>query len=309
LRQIEQGHAEDALVTLRLGYEMSEKVGREPVIISDLVAIGIAGRMNDTLATLMNRPESPNLYWALIDLPARQPVLRRSFDSGRLGSATSTVPLLARAKAGEALTADQWRSVLDAVVALNVADRRGPASPDPVRDTSPAILRQAQESYAQANHVAAEQAAKVDPAIVLGSFYFHEYEVAYDEIYKLRTLPYPAMLAMSTAYTARAAKWRNEQPANPFMQRLPDIHRVFWNFAKADRQLAALTAVEALRSYAAANGGNLPKRLEDVTETPVPENPATGRPFEYRVENGTATLADSRSEEPLTYTVKLRNAP
>ena len=61
-----------------------------------------------------------------------------------------------------------------------------------------------------------------------------------------------------------------------------------------------------LCSYAAANGGNLPKRLEDVTETPVPENPATGRPFEYRVENGTATLADSKSEEPLTYTIQIR---
>jgi len=53
----------------------------------------------------------------------------------------------------------------------------------------------------------------------------------------------------------------------------------------------------------------LPKRLEDVTETPVPENPATGRPFEYRVENGTATLSDSQSEEALTYTVKIRKAP
>src|SRR5689334_10140903 len=142
LRQIGQGRVEDALATLRLGYEMSDKMSREPVIVSEMVSLGVMTGMNEALSTLMNRPESPNLYWALSDLPTRRPVLRWSFDSGRLGSATSTVPLLARAKAGEALTAEQWRSVIDAVVAMNVADRRGPANPDPVRDTSPAILRQ-----------------------------------------------------------------------------------------------------------------------------------------------------------------------
>jgi hypothetical protein len=312
LRQIDQGKTEDALATLRLNYELSYKMAHEPVIVSNMVAIGTLGR-NEALAALMNRPESPNLYWALSDLPARRPILRWAFDSGRLGSTTSTVPLLARAKAGEALTNEQWRAVLEAVTELVPPDAHGQPRevhfPDPVRDASPEILRRAQAHYAQVNHTSAEQAAKVDPTILLGAFYFHEYEIAYDEMYKLRTLPYPAMLAMSQAYTARAAKWRSEQPANPFMQCLPDIHRIYWNFAKADRQIAALTGVEALRSYAAANGGILPKRLEDVTETPVPENPATGRPFEYRVENGAATLSDSKSEEPLRYTIGIRKAP
>src|SRR3954470_19815978 len=34
LRQVGQGQVEDALVTLRLGYELSEKMSREPVIVS-----------------------------------------------------------------------------------------------------------------------------------------------------------------------------------------------------------------------------------------------------------------------------------
>ena len=77
-------------------------------------------------------------------------------------------------------------------------------------------------------------------------------------------------------------------------------------FAQADRQLAALTAVEALRSYAAANDGQLPERLDDVAETPVPTNPATGEQFEYQVEAGTATLSDTRFEPVLKYVVKIR---
>lgn len=305
LRQAGQGKAEDALATLRLGYELSDKMGREPVLVSGMVSLGVARGMNEALAAVMSRPESPNLYWALTDFPARRPMLRRSFDGGRLGFTTSTIPLLARAKAGEALTAEQWWATLDAVIATNSVDHPG-TRPDPIRDAGPEITRTAREYYGRANHVPAEQAAKVDPAILLGAFYFHQYVIAYDEMYKLRTLPYPAMLALSGEYTAKVAKWQNEQPTNPFMYSLPDVHRSFRQFARLDRQLAALRAVESLRSYAAANGGALPKRLEDVTQTPVPENPATGRPFEYRVENDTATLSDSQTAERLTYTVKIR---
>jgi hypothetical protein len=50
----------------------------------------------------------------------------------------------------------------------------------------------------------------------------------------------------------------------------------------------------------------LPKSLDDVTETPVPENPATGKPFEYGVEGDVATLSDTKSEASLTYTIKIR---
>jgi hypothetical protein len=70
--------------------------------------------------------------------------------------------------------------------------------------------------------------------------------------------------------------------------------------------LAALTAVEALRTYAAAHDGKLPEQLSDVTETPVPDNPATGWPFEYHVESGMATLKDSQAEAPLVYTIRIR---
>jgi hypothetical protein len=82
--------------------------------------------------------------------------------------------------------------------------------------------------------------------------------------------------------------------------------KVVESFARSDRELAALTAVEALRSYAADHDGQLPAKLADVTETPVPENPATGEPFEYQLENGKATLSDSKFEPKLTYTVTIR---
>src|SRR5262249_37623470 len=126
----------------------------------------------------------------------------------------------------------------------------------------------------------------------------------FDDQYKLRGLPYPQMLTMAEAEAARVAKIRDEQPDNPF--RGFGFVTAIRKYVEADRQLAALTAVEALRSYAAANDGKLPAKLADVTATPVPENPATGAPFEYRVENGVATLSDTKFPPELTYTVRIR---
>ena len=73
--------------------------------------------------------------------------------------------------------------------------------------------------------------------------------------------------------------------------------RTLWNLPAADRQHAALTTVEAIRSYAAANKGKLPARLEDISETPVPENPATGRALRIRVEERHGHTADSKSQK------------
>ena len=52
----------------------------------------------------------------------------------------------------------------------------------------------------------------------------------------------------------------------------------------------ALRCVEAVRLYAAGHGGKLPPKLADVKEVPVPHDPVTGKPFEYKVSGDRATL-------------------
>jgi hypothetical protein len=307
LRQIEQGNVEDAINTLRLGYELSDKVGREPVLISAIVSLGMTAWMNDCLAQLMNHPDSPNLYWALSQLKSRQEVFHRAMD-GERSWMIPTVPHLAKAMAGEELSAEQWRAALEYIGKFVYPPEVHQKNVDPVQDASDETLRQARTQYAVSHRLTAEQVAKLEPMIVLGHFYFREYEIAFDEMYKLRVLPYPVQLLKSSEHDNRIAKLRSEQRANPFFYAESEVRALVWKFARADRQHEALRIVEAIRSYASANGGKLPKRLADIAETPVPENPATGEPFEYRVEKDTATLADSKSQEALTYTIRIRNA-
>jgi hypothetical protein len=306
LRQIEQGKTADALLTLRLGYEMSDKVSRDPTLVSNLVSLGIMSQMNDALAGLMSRPESPNLYWALRGFPARQAAFRHAMDTERSFVALS-MPSLLRLRAGGELSAQEWRQLfLDIwqIIDGGTADADRKPHPDPVESASAETLRRAREEYAQAHHLAAADVAKVDPIIALGCLYHQQFVVLFDEQYKLRTLPYHELLPRAKDLTAAVDKIRDEQPGNPFQVYgfEPTVRR----FAQADRQLAALTAVEALRSYAAMNAGRLPERLDQVTDTPVPMNPATGKPFEYRVADGVATLSDNEFQPTLAYTVKIR---
>ena len=56
------------------------------------------------------------------------------------------------------------------------------------------------------------------------------------------------------------------------------------------RDIAAIRVVEALRMHAAENGGELPETLDDIECVYVPDNPATGKPFLYRLEDGAGIL-------------------
>ena len=61
--------------------------------------------------------------------------------------------------------------------------------PEPIRDAGPEVLRQAQEQYAQSHHLTSQQASQVDSTIVLGDYYFHAYEIAYNGMYNCAGLP------------------------------------------------------------------------------------------------------------------------
>jgi hypothetical protein len=60
--------------------------------------------------------------------------------------------------------------------------------------------------------------------------------------------------------------------------------------ARQERRFAALRVIEALRLHAAANGGNLPDKLDAITEVPLPIDPITGKPFEYTRTDDQAVL-------------------
>jgi hypothetical protein len=312
LQQIRAGKIDEALVTLRQAYVLADNIN-ESVLVSALVSAGCTQMTHKIVAELMSRADAPNLYWAMRELPPRRDAMRRAWDCE-----TSWIYFqsagLKRFASGPPLSAPEWRRVLidDMLPLYRIVDNydfKNPEvtpHPDPIKDASSETLQKARTAYAQAHKLSADDATKVDSAIVLGEFYVHEVQIAIDRQARLRVLPYPELLARLPQADTEAAAFKKSNQANPLVLFVATFSKAAWTFARTDRQTAALAAVEAIRSYAAANGGALPKSLDDVTETPVPENPATGKAFEYRVENEVATLSDPKSERPLTYTIKIR---
>ncbi|MFO0846344.1 MAG: hypothetical protein U0797_28870, partial [Gemmataceae bacterium] len=160
----------------------------------------------------------------------------------------------------------------------------------------------------------AAQVAKMPPAEVLlryFSLYYHEYR---DEVYKGTYLPYlqarPVFLEADKRLKELTGPDATEAARLPAAL-LPAIAKVQLAQARLERKLAALRVIEALRMHAAATGGTLPNRLADVKVVPVPNDPGTGQPFEYRLDGGIATITSRVAGEPLAtnglrYRVTLR---
>jgi tetratricopeptide (TPR) repeat protein len=62
---------------------------------------------------------------------------------------------------------------------------------------------------------------------------------------------------------------------------------------RLDANLAALECIEALRHFAAGHDGRLPTQLSEIMDLQIPNDPATGQPFAYRVERSKAVLETS----------------
>jgi hypothetical protein len=112
-----------------------------------------------------------------------------------------------------------------------------------------------------------------------------EYEERRDELMKLMNLPTWQVEAL--VGQARAHK----EPAL-FDFLFSAVEKVRRAQGRLEQRLALLRHVEALRLYAAAHDGALPRKLSDCP-VPLPADPFTGRPFRYEVDGATAHLRGS----------------
>jgi hypothetical protein len=131
------------------------------------------------------------------------------------------------------------------------------------------------------------------PVVQVAALYsIQEYRRLRDESYKWMYLPYwKSYNRVDQAIMEPVG----DKLANPLlaMFRLltPALNAARLAALRVDRHFDALECVEAIRLYAHAHAGKLPASLDEITDAPVPEDPATGRPFVYKVDGDTATLS------------------
>lgn len=292
---------------LETGFAFSRHAAEAPFLVSNLVGIALASQFASTVADFVERPGAPNLYWSLTALPRPLVDLRRGEETEYrfLEAAFPELADLDRER-----SAGLWDGALRAFrTKLRAASLEGnpprlptwypkDSAPDDPAAKSPA-LPAAREYVARARGLSADAVGAMPPAQVLLLYAAGTSREYRDDWYRIAYLPYPQARPLFEADRdrLRAAPPTEGHVVARFL--FPALNKVMSRQASLERNLAALRVVEALRMHAAAHAGALPDKLSDVTAVPIPDDPGTGRPFEYSREGDTATLTSQVPGDPV----------
>lgn len=153
-------------------------------------------------------------------------------------------------------------------------------------------------------------------AYVSMRYHLSRYLALRDELFKWMSLPYSESRAglLRAQDEVERAKARGEGGA--LVQMIPDMAGLARSRARLQRRFAMLRTVEAVRLHAAVNAGQAPSTLDALGASPAPDDPVTGRPFSYRMEDGVAILVGESPApmragpaERIEYRVRLVGAP
>ena len=281
------GRFDDAVRSMQTGFAMARHVANEPVLIPGLVGAAIAQLMFQAVEDIQQQPGSPNLYWALADLPRPLVDLRTSLQ-GEASMLYYTFPELREGQAGK-LSPPQWDALLRKVVQMHkLYSSKDEGNQDPFIEAMRAYP-QAKQWFLQQGY-SAEQVEAMPVGRVILQYSLHYYEILMGDQMKWFGVPYPQGWR-----GIRQAQQRLNQatrdgliPLLGFF--LTDFTSVYDRLPLLEKRVGALQCIEAIRLYMASHAGRPPGSLDDITEVPVPLNPMTGKPFAYRLEGDKAIL-------------------
>jgi hypothetical protein len=287
--ELADGDFNKAERSLQTGIAFGRHLGDSPTLIQSLVAAAVTTVMLDQVEQWVRTPNSPNLYWALTNLPQPFVDLRKAYESERM-LIDNLLPGFREAlakRSAEPLTPS-------AIAALQVKLVQLPDQNLSLVATFFVMKKYAQaKEYLQTHGWSAEnvEALPAVQAVLLAEV--ATYDRLYDEMIKWVGVPYPlAHAGLDKAdHILRREIVSSGSPSFSLAGLLiPATIKVMETSNRLDRRIAALRAVEAIRIFAAIHG-RLPTSLSEITEVPVPVNPATGAAFAYVSDGATATLS------------------
>jgi hypothetical protein len=310
--EIAEGRYDDAVETFRIGNQFARDLATTPIIIPGLVGIAVAGVLDDQVHTFIAAPKSPNLYWALTELP-RPLIDMRPAVEFEVRFPSRVFPFLKDPEHAQH-SPEQWAELVSqAYVTL---DRLGSDRPrDDVHGWQARLLATglALRGYTQAKRdliAAGYDAAKIEQMPV-GQV------LAIDEVQQCR---YIASESLKWSFLPYPEGWRRQKQAESDLIRsrylnppptsrevipinallLPATTSGIEAMIRRDISIAADRVIEAIRMHAALHGGKLPQTLPEISVVPVPNHPRFGTPFPYKVEGDKATLEARRMTEAPT---------
>ncbi len=291
---------EDAAHTLQTGFALARHLGGSDLLIQDLVALAVSSIMLARVEEWAQVPGSPNLYWALTDLPRPLVSVRHAIQS-ELNTLYRSFPQLREMKK-KTLGAREAQALAESMLKAFHGSaglvREGDVPPSPwlgklgitalVVKTYPDAKRYFLKQGRTAKELEAMPSVQV---VVL--YFLDRYDRVSDDA--MKWLSVPAWQGLSQMEKLeKQVRAQAKTDGNPIVAMLvPAITRVYAAQVRLERQIAGMRGAEALRAHAAANGGKAPGKWADITEVPLPSDPVTGKGLDafYRAEAGKGVLA------------------
>jgi hypothetical protein len=296
----------EAIDSMRMNYRLGRDVAKPPLIVCGLIGIAIQEITNGTLIELIAAPDSPNLYWPLSALPDplvdMQPATRFELDFG-----PRMLPFIHHAETSKRAS-EEWNRLFTQAI----RDLRHVSDPSDLIDLAPVVDNDVAAgltataagllgySHAKAQLVAQgmdrEQLDKMAVGQVMAIYTERSYQRYADEYAKLSHMPFWEMRKRSSQLehelqAAGLLSGSENREVLPLVETMmPAMQAARSAEVRLERDIAALRVIESLRLHAAEHDGRLPASLGDIVKVPVPANPATGKPFAYRLEGTTAIL-------------------
>jgi hypothetical protein len=293
--QVAERRFDEALTTAKTMFALSRHLGQHPTLITDLVGMAVAFLAIGPLDEMLEQPGCPNLYWALAQLPSPLIDLRHGLQGERTFFEVELRLLDDRAAMSEGQLQAVVARLEELYELVQVKPPEGGArawldarAKDAAHVT--AARKRLTDSGLDAARVKEFPALQVVLLDEKRSFEMHR-----DERMKWVTLPYWQAAAH---FDARPApREGNEELLYPLLG-TQSYRKVRLAQMRLEQRLALLRHVEALRLYAAGHDGKLPTSLDDIG-LPLPPDPATGKPFAYKLDGTTASIRNTppRGEE------------
>ncbi len=294
---LEEGRLTDALSSIRTGVRLAEAASlRTPTIIGKLVGVAIASMMLERVRDLMQRPDAPNLYWALATFPIASFDMAPAFES----EMSFMKRFLHREQPVDAHR-DQtsWRNQLVTVLGdistvgfMTPSTDTGNSTSD-IDIAAACLVLVADGPSRQVLENAGTTTEGMSPSEAILRAFDLSFMRYRDQHYKWTLLP-ASMRGqwLQRAELARAPSTMDLfDPAKTLANLLyPAVIQVDRASTRLQGNLAILATIEAIRMHA-AQFGELPETLDALKAVPAWTDPTTSQNFPYkRLTTLTATI-------------------
>ncbi|TWU18488.1 DUF1559 family PulG-like putative transporter [Allorhodopirellula heiligendammensis] len=292
---IAEGEYAIARTILGENFQLARHLSDEPFLVSTLVGSAIAQSSFEDAIYLLGEPDSPNLYWAIAELP--NPLIDQ-----RRGVELETNLLFQQVRPLDRIDDDpitdiDWADFLNQIMPMI-----GDESEIGKRFKSTGVLGVSlyiATAEGEVNSYLRDECdltpAQIDALPVTQAFFLamrRMYESASHEANHLYHAPGSAQASMIRNIQKRRERISQQYPTldNTIQWIIPDFARsvVHANW-RLQQRLAILQIIEALRDHLATHASQWPERLSDMA-LPCPDDPVTGEPLSWLVENEFATL-------------------